>query len=190
MKKHIYLFLLFSFILALTACAEKTEAPVAMLAKAAPENADQTQNLYTNQELSFSFAIPDSWETENYEPVVSSAKLPDGTTYKKADFVFQNDKDNPLLSIMLLPKAWWDKNQKNSQYLYLGTKESIAYCCSLPLSCPYEVGTKADLYNSMALVKEDVPKRFTILESTSSSNVPAFAQSTKQSVIVQADTAN
>lgn len=176
MKKYTYLFLIFSLIFTFTACAAKTEAPVAMLAKAAPEMADETQNLYTNEKLSFSFTIPDSWEPENFEPVVSNAKFADGTAYSKTDFIFQNDKDNPLLTIMLVSKTWWDKNQKkeaSAGYTYLGAKGSTVYCFTLPLSCPYDVGKKADLYNSMVLVKEDVPARFAILVTASSSEPSA-----------------
>ncbi len=175
MKKYSYLLLISLLIFTLTACASQAKAPVAMLTKAAPVPSSTVQNLYTNEKLSFSFAIPDSWENENYSPVVTTDAIEetwgDPIKYTKVDFVFQNDKDNPLLSVMLVSKTWWDKLNKEEGPTpdYLGTKGDIVYCCVLPQSCPYEVGTKADLYNSMVLLHEDVPKRFKIIGGDSSS---------------------
>ena len=170
MKKYSHLFLIFLLIFTLTACAAKADPPVTKLAKASRETADKEQNLYTNDELSFSFVIPDSWEAENYKPVVSIATTQDGTKYTKVDFVFQSDKDNPLLSVIAVPKGSWGKIKKGETPapVFLGTKGDVVYCYSLPASCPYDIGAKADLYNSMFLLQEDVPKRFSIIGGNSS----------------------
>ena len=104
----------------LTACTSKTEAPAVMLAKAAPsENnakgitqSSAVPKLYTNNKLSFSFTVPDSWETGNYTVVTTNETMPgDGTKYTKADFLFQDDKNSPLLTILLVPDNWWKKTK-------------------------------------------------------------------------------
>lgn len=194
MKKYNHLFLIFLLIFTLTACAAKTEAPVAKLAKASLEAADKAPNLYTNDKLSFSFVIPDSWETENYAPVVSDATMQDGTKYTKVDFVFQGDKDNPLLSVMLVPKTSFDKMKKgeSSAPASLGTKGDVVYCYTLPASSPYDVGTKSDLYNSMVLLQEDVPKRFTIIGGDSSAEAISsiegvLQEGTMHTLLIKAD---
>lgn len=182
MKKRNYLFFIFLLIFTLAACAAKTEAPVAKLTKSLLETNDKALNLYTNDELDFSFSIPDSWEAENYAPVVSDATMKNGTKYTKVDFIFQGDKDNPLLSIILVPKTSFGKlkDVERSAPVSLGTKGDVVYCYSLPASCPYDIGTKADLYNSMFLVQEDVPKRFTIIGGDSSTEAVSAVEGVLQ----------
>jgi len=165
MKIYNTILLIFLMIFTLTACASQSPPPASMkLAKSTTASSSTAQNSYANEKLGFSFAIPDSWEPENYTPVVTESKMDDGTKYTKVDFVFQDDKENPLLSIQIVPKTWWDKTKKakTTSPDYLGTKNDVVYTFSLPQACPYEVGTKADLYNSMVLLNNDVPNRFKI----------------------------
>lgn len=172
MKKYNYLLLIFLSIFTLTACASQSQPPAMKLAKftAVPNSA--IENVYTNEKLSFSFVIPNSWEAGNYSSVATSDTMDDGTKYTKVDFIFQADTDNSLLSIQIVPKTWWDKAKKTEEpkFDYLGTKGDSVYCCTLPTACPYEVGTKADLYNSMAILHDDVPKRFKIIGDNPSSS--------------------
>lgn len=181
----------------LTACASKTEAPAVMLAKAAPsENnaksitkSSAVPKLYTNNKLSFSFTVPDSWETGNYTVVTADETMPgDGTKYTKADFLFQDDKNSPLLTILLVPDDWWKKTKGEaleSKPVYLGEKGNIVYCFTLPKDCPYDVGTKADLYNSMVLPDSDVPNRFKILSADSSSAAISTVEGILEEVMTQ-----
>ncbi len=190
MKKYLGL-LFFVLLFTLAACSSKSEAPVMKAAIAAAEpvtSAAPTQAPYINNELGFSFAIPDSWETENYTPQVTSKTVEENGEKAKiteVDFVFQGDTENPLLTIQIVPKEWMndaaDKKAESAaqeaQEDYLGTSGELAYRYSLPQACPYDVGPKADLYNSMVLLREDVPNRFKILggdsQETNSSEVLA-----------------
>lgn len=168
--------LLFLLLFTFAACASKTEAPVMKAAMAAAEpvsSAAPTQEPYINKDLGFSFAIPDSWETENYAPRVTNKTVEENGEKAKiteVSFVFQGDTENPLLTIQVVPKSWMDSaaNRKavsGAQPDYLGARDDVAYRYSLPQACPYDVGTKADLYNSMVLLRDDVPNRFKLLES-------------------------
>lgn len=195
MRKPTRLLLFLSVLLfSLTACASKTEAPdVIMFAKTAPAESSAKssviQRLYTNDKLSFSFAVPDSWENENYTPVTASETTPgNGTKYTKVDFIFQDDKDSPLLTIFLVSKDWWEKTKGEAfdpKPIYLGTKGDIVYCFNLPKDCPYDVGTKADLYNSMVLPDSDVPNRFKILGDDSSSAGISTVEGTLVEIMTQ-----
>ena len=170
MRKPALLLWLVLCIIALAACAAKAEPSSMQLAKAAPlEDAAADQTIYTNEKLGFSFEIPDSWETENYEAVISEKKLKDGSKKTTVSFEFQGDAENPLLAISLVPKKSWDKGsaKQASKPIYLGAKGNIVYIGKLPKECPYDVGTKADLYNSMILPTEEVKKRFKIVSSDS-----------------------
>lgn len=173
MKRHNNLLLIFLLTFTLTACSSQSPPPSSVkLAKSTTAVSSTEQNLYSNEKLGFSFAIPDSWEPENYAPAITNSKMDDGTKYTKVDFVFQGDKENPLLSIQIIPKTWWDKTKKSKATNpdYLGTKNNLVYAFTLPQACPYEVGTKADLYNSMTLVNNDVPNRFKIIEIEASTS--------------------
>jgi hypothetical protein len=185
MKKCNNLLLIFLLMFTLTACSSQSPPPASTrLAKSTTAASSTEQNLYSNVKLGFSFAIPDSWEPENYAPTIKSSKMNDGTKYTKVDFVFQDDKENPLLSIQIVPKTWWDKakNSKSTNTDYLGTKNDLVYIFTLPQACPYEVGKKADLYNSMTLLNNDVPNRFKIIEmavSTSGESLDTMQSSSK-----------
>nr|WP_319487593.1 hypothetical protein [uncultured Caproiciproducens sp.] len=195
MRKPTRLLLFLSVLLvALTACASKTKAPNAIMsAKTAPAESNARssviQKLYTNDKLSFSFAVPDSWENGNYTPVTTSKTLSDdGTKYTKVDFVFQDDKDSPLLTILLVSKDWWEKTKGEAfdpKPTYLGAKGDIVYCFILPKDCPYDVGTKADLYNSMVLPDRDVPNRFKILGTASLSAGISTVEGTLVEIMTQ-----
>ena len=195
MKKYSYLFLILLLIFTLTGCASKTEAPAAMLAKSGAATTSTAPILYTNEKLNFTFVIPDSWEDENYASIVTAETMEDGTKYTNVDFVFQDDKENPLLSIMLVPKPWWDKinKEEGTNPYYLATKGDIVYCFALPQSCPYEVGTKSDLFNSMVLLHEDVSNRFKIIgaDSSSEKNISTIEgvleEGMMQTVIIKTD---
>lgn len=174
MKKQFHLILLFILFVSLAACSSKEEAPVmktrtAIAAAAPASSAAAVQAPYINEDLGFSFAIPDSWESENYTAQVTLEELKETkriVKYTTVSFVFQGDKENPLLTIKIVPKSWWDSTGKKLDGTapdYLATKGNLIYCYNLPQSCPYDVGTKADLYNSMVLLRDDVPNRFQLL---------------------------
>ncbi|MCY1712825.1 hypothetical protein [Caproiciproducens galactitolivorans] len=168
MRKPVLLLWLAFCMIALAACASKAESTAVKLAKAAPPESSAERIQYTNEKLGFSFAIPDSWESENYKAVIIEKKLKDGSKTTTVSFQFQGDAENPLLSISLVPKKGWDKKSTkhpSGDPVYLGTKGDIVYICTLPKDCPYDVGTKADLYNSMILPTEEVKKRFQILDA-------------------------
>jgi hypothetical protein len=188
MKKLISLVLAAVLIAALSACASRSEAPVMnekmAAAQVPPASSSAARRTYVNQELGFSFQIPDSWESENYNTVV------DGSSEKKAklkesvsqggtvNFLFQGDPENPLLTVQVLPKSQWDAADKSSDPsapVFLGESGALVYCFTMPQNSTYEVGAQADLYNSMVLTREDVPTRFKILTggSKASSAVPA-----------------
>ncbi len=180
MKKHLSVIFVIIILFTLASCTAKTEAPMMKAAAAADtmiSNESSAQEPYINEELGFSFNIPDSWERENYTPEVTDKVMEeDGlkVKYKAVAFVFQGDKENPLLTIDIVPKTWWDiASKKAGDTLpdFLGTKGDSVYCYTLPQACPYDVGTKADLYNSMVLLRDDVPNHFKILGSDSSEPV-------------------
>lgn len=160
----------------MAACAAKTEAPMMKAAVAADtmiSNASSAQEPYINEELGFSFNIPDSWESENYAAQVTLEEVKEPKSivkYTTVSFIFQGDKENPLLTIKIVPKSWWDSTNKKLDGTapdYLATKGVLVYCYNLPQACPYDVGTKADLYNSMVLLRDDVPNRFKLLGASS-----------------------
>lgn len=175
----IFLFVLF-FSLAACASASEPEAPALKTAMKANILADSTasvQEPYINEKLGFSFAIPNSWESENYTPEVETKEIKETKRiiqYTTVSFVFQGDKDNPLLTIKIVPKSWWDSTEKKLDGTapdYLATKGDLVYCYNLPQTCPYDVGTKADLYNSMVLLRDDIPNRFKVLGGESAAPV-------------------
>lgn len=196
MKKHLSLLFIFIFIFtvsfALNACTSKAEAPVMKAAKAAPAQSSAVQRLYRNEKLGFTFAIPDSWESENYTPEVTNEVLVENgksTQYTKVSFAFQADRENPLLTILIVPKTWWDAQIKKSDSQnpgYLGSKGSTVYCFTLPQDSTLDVGAKADLYNSMLVVRDDVPNRFQILNGDSSVE-GVLEKGTTQSVLIKTD---
>jgi hypothetical protein len=169
MKKHFCMLLIFISIFALNACSQKTEAPVMRFSKAVPADSHADQKLYVNDNLGFTFAVPDSWENGNYTPQMTDSVITisgKSTKYTAVSFAFQNDKESPLLTILVLPKTWWDlvgKSKDEQVPDYLGTSGDTVYCYTLPQACPYDVGAKADLYNSMVLLHDDIPNRFKIL---------------------------
>ncbi|NLG92621.1 MAG: hypothetical protein GX485_03510 [Clostridiales bacterium] len=167
MRKPVLLLWLALCMIALAACTAKAEPSSVQLALSAPLEDAAAQIVYTNEELGFSFAIPDSWETENYKAVVSEKTLKDGSKKTTISFEFQGDAENPLLAISLVPKKSWESAKHTSKPIYLGTKGNTVYIGKLPKECPYDVGTKADLYNSMILPTEEVKKRFKILNTDS-----------------------
>ena len=173
MKKYYSLIFLFMLIITLSACTAKPESRVmkTALADTMPASSAATvQKPYINEKLGFSFAIPDSWERENYTAQVAVEEWKETkkiVKYTTVSFIFQEDKENPLLTIKIVPKSWWDSTDKKLDGTapdYLGSKDNLIYCYSLPQACPYDVGKKADLYNSMVLLRDDVPNRFKILD--------------------------
>ena len=174
MKNKFCIFFLFILIFTLSACSSKAEPPAMKAARVSSVESSTVQKLYRNEELGFTFAIPDSWESENYTPQVTNNVIEENgkkIKYTAVSFAFQNDKENLLLDIKVVPKTWWDsasKKNDSSKPDYLGTKDSMVYCYTLPQTCPYDVGAKADLYNSMVLTRDDVPNRFKILGSDTS----------------------
>lgn len=196
-KPKLLLLFLSALLVLLTACASKAEAPAVMLAKAAPSEirakssakSSAIQKFYTNDKLSFSFAVPDSWEDKNYTPAVTTETMSDdGTKYTKVDFLFQDDKECSLLTILIVSKDWWEKTKGETldpKPTYLGTKEDIVYCFTLPKNSPYEVGAKSDLYNSMVLPDSDVLNRFQILGADASSGGISTVDGTLEEVMTQ-----
>ncbi len=130
------------------------------------------QRIYTNQELGFSFLIPDSWEPGNYSAVVKESTVElNGTTLTEStvDFLFQGDPENSLLTIQVIPKSQWkaaDSSSASASPDFLGENESSVYRFILPQNSTYPVGKKADLYNSMVLPLDDVPSRVEIQSGT------------------------
>ncbi len=196
-KLKLFIPLLSVLLVLLTACASKTEAPAVMLAETAPSEiraksnakSSAVQKFYTNDKLSFSLAVPDSWEDKNYTPVVTTETMSDGgTKYTKVDFLFQNDKNCSLLTISLVSKDWWEKTKGETldpKPTYLGTKEDVVYCFTLPKSSPYEVGEKSDLFNSMVLPDSDVLNRFKILDANASSSGISTVEGTLEEIMTQ-----
>lgn len=179
------------------ACSSKPETYTMKTAVAAAEPVSSSvpaQKPYINKDLGFSFAIPDSWERENYTPKVTNKTMEENgqkAEITEVSFIFQGDTENPLLTIQVVPKAWMDSTAKrktvsDAQPDYLGTKGDVAYRYSLPQACPYDVGAKADLYNSMVLLRDDVPNRFQVLGSDSApSSVQPAPQSQLPSVQIR-----
>ncbi len=175
MKKYYhFIILIFAMAFILSACTAKAEEPVmnARLAAAPVSSEAPAQRLYLNEKFGFSFVIPDSWESENYDSEAANKVLDiNGVKikYTAVSFIFQGDTENPLLTIQVIPKKQWDSANKKASAAapdYLGTNGNFVYCYTLPQTCPYDVGTKADLYNSMVLLRDDVPNRFKILNGT------------------------
>ena len=171
MKNKFCILFLIILICTLSACSSKTEAPAMRTEKVTAVESTVVEKLYRNEELGFTFSIPNSWESENYTPQVTNNVIEENgkkINYTVVSFAFQADKENPLLTIMVVPKTWWDSASKKSDSSkpdYLGTKDSTVYCYTLPQACPYDVGAKTDLYNSMVLARDDVPNRFQLLGS-------------------------
>ena len=189
MKKLISLVLTVILIAVLSACASRSQAPVMnakmAAAQAPPASSSASLRTYVNQELGFSFQIPDSWESENYNTVVDGSNAKSAKSKESAPqcgtviFLFQGDPENPLLTVQVLPKSQWDAADKSSDPsapVFLGESGSLVYCFTMPQNSTYEVGAKADLYNSMVLPREDVPTRFKILAggNDASSAAPAL----------------
>lgn len=180
MKKFIGLILTSAMILLMSACSSQTEAP-AMNAKMAvaetsSAGASSSQRAYINETLGFSFLIPDSWETENYNVEVTDSETDPTMTKSQGGtvtFLFQEDRDNPLLTIEVVPKSKWKTASKSSSPSpsgpeYLAENGTFVYSCTIPQNSTYDVGTRADLYNSMVLPHDDVVNRFKLLPVESS----------------------
>lgn len=180
MKKYFCLAIIIAMLFVFYGCTS-TAAPNMQLMKAtaASQNEDSAissfsaSKIYVNDELGFSFQIPSSWEIGNYTVTETKRQLPDSKIeFTTVSFNFQNDTENPLLTIELIPVKLINtanknmkKDEKVSQPVSLGIRDNIAYDCTVSLTCPYEVGIKADLYNSMVLPQTDVPNRFKLLPS-------------------------
>lgn len=196
MKKFLYLCLTGLFLF-LAGCS--SSSPVAMSAEA--QNADELssssaviakyglsdlyeQQIYTNTQLHFSFAIPREWNSDNYtilidHPVLSTLNLQEksksredalhaeiNATYTKIDFIFRNDLENPLLRILAVPSTYWqrllpEKNQESPLFpTFLVQRDDIVFSYILPTGCPYSDSATADLYNSMVMEQEEVEDAF------------------------------
>lgn len=180
MSKHFGFVLTALLILVLSGCASRSEAPVIQektaAAAPAPKSTASSEKKYTNAELGFSFRIPNSWESENYTPVITSrtekqngASVLVGTVA----FLFENDPENSLLTIEITPKPAESVLKKGAPHVAessastteepLGTNGGRVYRFSIPPHSTYDVGPKCDLYNSMVLPPDDVVNRFRFL---------------------------
>ena len=204
MKKYFCILFIILFILTFAACSSKTEAPVMKAEKTVLAESSSAQKLYVNEKLGFTFAIPDSWESENYTTEVTNETMKENKKsikYTKVTFAFQGDKEYPLLTVLVVPKTWWDSVSKEDATkipIYLGTKSNTVYCFTLPADSTMDVGAKQDLYNSMVLVHDDVPNHFSLLNNTSVSGGSAtkddistiegiLKDGAMQSIIIQTD---
>lgn len=200
MKKWIRLLLLCMALALGTACASTASAPAAPNAAGAnakkeavafgavvsqassvPIKADDSRISYTNRDLGFSFQIPDSWESENYtvKPTEESVNGVSGQ-YPAVFFLFQADPKVPLLTIRIVPQDVWKtlSGKKGTSAedtpVCLETKGKTVYFCTVAQTCPYDVGKKADLFNSMMLPNssEDLKARFRLINSGQTAVAP------------------
>lgn len=195
MKKLIGLLLAGLMLFGFSACTTSSAVAQGSTAKAAaagiaPAAAPSTAStvseyqLYTNEKLGFSFQIPDSWENGNYTiSITEENRKTSGTKFPAVSFLFQNDTENPLLTIWLVPKSNWDfvsEQDASEKPGYLGTKGDMVYYYTAAQNCPYSVGTKADLFNSMVLLSDsvEITNRFQFLNA--SSQEAALFQSASQ----------
>ncbi|NLJ31866.1 MAG: hypothetical protein GX424_09760 [Clostridiales bacterium] len=178
MKKWIGLVLGLMF-LAFSGCAssssamrDQTEKATAAEAFSSAARAVSDSGIqYASEKFGFSFQIPDSWESENYTVTVTE-KAVKGTDGKipAVSFLFQDDTENPLLTIQMIPQSSWnDINTSASSGGtpgYLGTRSNVVYCYTIAQTCPYAVGEKADLFNSMMLPNsnDEIAARFQFLD--------------------------
>lgn len=185
MKKGIGLLILGLALMIFSACASasspslrgtaETAAKAVAPAAGATSIVKDSKTVYSNEELGFSFRIPNSWENDNY-----TVKVTEGTVkgsdqkFPAVTFLFQNDKENPLLTIEVVPKGVWnsfnDKKSVSSGNMpgYLKSNDSVVYYYTAAQTCPYDVGKKADLFNSMMLPNnsEEITARFQLIDRT------------------------
>ncbi len=191
MKKLLYILLAGCFLL-LWACSSSFSASEAEEESAAPqeessENASgfskayassgKQPKIYTNQELGFSFTIPQEWPSDEYKIVVSHGEQDeDDSAYSQIDFIFRNNKENPLLRIYVVTSQWWGEYGSaydSSLIHYLGKTGDTAYCYVLPVSrvyVDYAEESTAAAYAAMVIDSSTVESSFSILTETSVSS--------------------
>ncbi len=190
MKKLLYILLLAGCFLLMCACSsssppeagtqnvtsqEKSSEDSSGFSKAYASSGKQPK-IYTNQELGFSFTIPQEWPADEYKIVVSHGEQEeDESSYSQIDFIFRSDKENPLLRIYVVTSQWWGQygsSYDSSLIHYLGKAGETAYCYVLPISRAYvdfaEEST-ADAYASMVIDTDTVENSFSILAEASAS---------------------
>lgn len=122
MKKLLYILLLAGCFLLMWACSsssppeagtqsvtsqEKSSEDSSGFSKAYASSGKQPK-IYTNQELGFSFTIPQEWSADEYKIVVSHGEQEeDESSYSQIDFIFRSDRENPLLRIYVVTSQWW-----------------------------------------------------------------------------------
>lgn len=185
MKKWISLLILGLMLMIFSACASasssaaqgtaETAAKMAAPAAGAASIVQDSKIIYSNKDLGFSFRIPDSWESDNYTVEVTEETVKGSNQkFPAVAFLFQNDAENPLLTIQVVPKGVWNtlssKNDISSGDApgYLKAKGDSVYYYTAAQTCPYDVGKKADLFNSMMLPNnsEEITARFQLIDGT------------------------
>lgn len=178
MKKFLLIMLICALLVLLCACGSGSSTDSGPSAAGVPAQngtlTDESAALsvseskkYVNVDLGFSISIPDNWSEENYKIFVASVSAGDDEhlKYTEVTFIFQSDKENPLLCIYVYPLQYWQNISDGSAPVptLLGIKSEVAYCYQLPYACPYTDGEKANLYNSMVMTHDELPLRFQIL---------------------------
>ena len=145
--------------------APQQEAALFQQKEAAPlEESEAEPFTFTDAELGFSFTVPENWNPDDYKIIVSHGDMEDGSGYSQVDFIFQSDRENPLLTILIVSPEWWRSVSSSStpHPVFLAEQGGTVYCFQLPQGCPYADEQKSGLYNSMVLEPDQVPLHFSL----------------------------
>ena len=178
MKKAIALLLAAVLAFSVCACTNNVEESSSSSSEPSSSAEVSVPQTLSFDGIDFTFTIPARWNKDDFTVKVVKDAVMSGqeVEYSHVDFLFQNDTDAPLLSILAAPKAWWDDQQSMGADLpdLIQERGTTVYLAAIPDECPVSDKDLAKQYEAMAITLEEVKAGLKLTNEPSSSTETAM----------------
>lgn len=184
MKKAIALLLAAVLAFSVCACTNNVEESSSSSSEPSSSAEVSVPQTLSFDGIDFTFTIPARWNKDDFTVKVVKDAVMSGqeVEYSHVDFLFQNDTDAPLLSILAAPKAWWDDQQSMGADLpdLIQERGTTVYLAAIPDECPVSDKDLAKQYEAMAITLEEVKAGLKLTNEPSSSTETAYIEGVLQ----------
>lgn len=137
-----------------------------------------SNNVYTNPEAGFSFALPEAWTRSNYQwteywGTSANARRPGADTVVEWTYSprVSTNRAATLLTLVVYPQDEWDGDEAD----VVAESADFVYVAMMAETNPYTVGsTDAQRFESLMLSMDEVQEAFSL--TTSASNTPGAGE--------------